>query len=111
MALSPGLGWLLTLVFWIETMVFFRAETFETASVFFAAMHGWGSLASGLDLEALVLVLIAATVAMIGPTSQDFAFSRLSSSRRAAVFAGVVLAAVIIAVGGEGEGEFIYFQF
>jgi len=111
LSLPRGVGWLLTLVFWIETMVLFRAETFETASVFFAAMHGWASLDSVLDAEALGLVALAAMVAMLGPTSQDFSFSRLRPTLRSALFAGVVIAAAVVAVGGEAEQEFIYFQF
>ena len=109
--LPRGVGWLLTLVFWIETMILFRAETFDTAWVFFSAMHGWNFSLSPLDAGELGLVFIAAMVAIIGPTSQDFAFSRLVSTRRAAIVAGIVLASTTVVVGGEAEREFIYFQF
>lgn len=102
-----ALGWVLTITFWTLAAVLFRAPTLDVAINVFKAMLGHGPAG---PLSAWPLLLIAAAVAMIGPSSQAFA-ERLRPWRWFAPIAAAVTMAVILAVGDRPSYEFIYFHF
>jgi hypothetical protein len=54
---------------------------------------------------------LALVLALVGPTSQAFAMKRARPSLVAAVVTGFALVCAIVAVGGGGGAEFVYFQF
>jgi len=109
--LPRGMGWALTLLFWVEITVLFRADSFSTATVFWQAMHDLSGVFTRPDAEELMLVVAAGIAAVLGPTSQKIALERLVPNRWYAVAAGLVLVVVLVHVGGGGEEEFFYFQF
>ena len=76
-----GMGWALTLLFWVEVTVLFRADSFSTATVFWTAMHGFGGVMTQTDAESLLLVIDAGVAAIVGPTSQKVALERLVPNR------------------------------
>ncbi len=109
--LPKGMGWALTLLFWVEITVLFRADSFSTAAVFWTAMHDFRAIATPTDAHALLLVIAAGLAAILGPTSQRVALERLAPNRWYAAAAGLAVVVVLIMVGGSGEAEFYYFQF
>ncbi len=109
--LPKGMGWLLTLLFWVEITVLFRADSFATAATFWRAMHDLSGVVSSWDGRNLALVAAAGLVAIVGPTSQQIAFDRLVPSRWYALAAGLAVAVAIVLVGGGDAQEFYYFQF
>ena len=52
-----------------------------------------------------------AAIALLGPTSQEAALTRLQAQPWLAVPAGVALAYLLLLVGGRLPNVFIYFQF
>ena len=100
------MGWALTLLFWVEITVLFRADSFATADVFWRAMHDLSGVFALPDVEELMLVIAAGVVAIAGPTSQNIAFDRLVPNRWYAVAAGLLITVVLVLVGGGGEEEF-----
>ena len=107
--LPPGLGWAATLLFVTAAWVPFRAPDFTTALHVLSGMaglHGVGRV----KVEAPILVL-AAAVAVIGPTSQTVALGQWRPSPWMAVPAGAALAGLLLLAGGRLPNEFIYFQF
>jgi D-alanyl-lipoteichoic acid acyltransferase DltB (MBOAT superfamily) len=109
--LPRGMGWALTLLFWVEITVLFRADSFATATVIWGAMHGLSGVFALPDTEELMLVIAAGLVAIAGPTSQNIALDRLVPNRWYAVAAGLLITVVLVLVGGGSEEEFYYFQF
>ena len=106
----PALGWALTLLFVILTWVLFRAPDFATALRVYAGMaglNGWGAV----RIEAQWLLVAAAALALLGPTSQQIALERLRANRWVAVASGAALAGLLLLAGGRVPNEFIYFQF
>ncbi len=103
-------GWALTLLFVVVTWVLFRSPDFATAARIMAGMagaHGIGHF----HVDNAALVVIAALVAVLGPSSQTVALTRLRPSPWLAIPAGVALAFLLLLVGGRVPNEFIYFQF
>ncbi len=103
-------GWLLTMLFVVCGWVLFRSPDFGTAWRVLGAMAGAEGFGH-VHVRNAVVVGIAAGVAVIGPTSQEFALQRLMPRRWVAIPAGVALAALLLLVGGRIPNEFIYFQF
>jgi D-alanyl-lipoteichoic acid acyltransferase DltB (MBOAT superfamily) len=109
--LPKGMGWLLTLLFWVEITVLFRADSFATAAVFWRTMHDLTGPISPMDARSLALVIAAGLIAIAGPTSQEIALERLSPNRWYALAAGLAVAVAIVLTGGGDAQEFYYFQF
>ena len=113
--LAPLLAWSATMAFVFTTWVFFRAETFSGAALILRSMVGGGIGASDVgtvgSLEAGLLMIAAAIVALVGPTSQEFARERVEAKPAIAALGGLALVAVLLQVGGGANVEFIYFQF
>jgi D-alanyl-lipoteichoic acid acyltransferase DltB (MBOAT superfamily) len=109
--LPRGMGWALTLLFWVEITVLFRADSFATATVFWRAMHDLSGAMTLTDVNALILVIVAGVAAIVGATSQTIALERLVPNRWYAVAAGLMVTVILVLVGGGGEEEFYYFQF
>ncbi|MBN9563102.1 MAG: MBOAT family protein [Alphaproteobacteria bacterium] len=110
--LPRPLAWLLTLLFVMACWVLFRAESFTTAGRVLASMagaHGIGSI--DLNREKVVALVAGTAVALLGPTSQEAALSRLSPRAWVAVPAGVAIVYLLLLTGGRLPNVFIYFQF
>jgi D-alanyl-lipoteichoic acid acyltransferase DltB (MBOAT superfamily) len=109
--LPKGMGWLLTLLFWVEITVLFRADSFATAAVFWSTMHDFSGTVSPSEVRNLAWVAAAGLVAIAGPTSQQIAFDRLVPNRWYALAAGLAVAVAVVLIGGTDAQEFYYFQF
>jgi alginate O-acetyltransferase complex protein AlgI len=106
------IAWLLTMLFVMACWVLFRAPDFSTAGQVLASMtgaHGVGSIK--LDADTKRALVVAAVVAVAGPTSHAFALTRLRPNGWFAVPAGIGLAYVLLLIGGRLPNVFIYFQF
>ena len=104
------LGWGSTLLFVVLAWVLFRAPDFGTALRVYtgmAGLEGWGRV----KLEAPAVLVLAAVVAVTGPTSQTAALEWARPRRWVAGVAGVALAGLLLLAGGRVPNEFIYFQF
>ncbi len=110
--LPRPIAWLLTLLFLIATWVLFRAADFATAGDILRAMAGQNGIGRiVLDREFVAALIGGAAVALLGPTSQEAALTRLEPRPWLAVPAGVALAYLLLLVGGRLPNVFIYFQF
>ena len=109
--LPSGMGWLLTIVFWTEAAVLFRADSFTSATVLWRSMHDLNSMMAPLDWGQLALVVIAGVIAILGPTSQEISLERLMPKRTLAIATGIVVAVVLVLIGDGDTQEFYYFQF
>lgn len=107
LAMPRALGWVLTFLFVVLTWVLFRAESFEAASRLYKAMAGFAPLGSGFKWRMLV---IAALVAMIGPTAWTIS-QRFAPRAWVAVLLAVAFTVVLLKIGDDANYEFIYFQF
>lgn len=103
-------AWALTMLFVLCGWVLFRAPDFATASHVLAAMAGTEGLGH-VHLRNAAVVLIAALVAVAGPTSQDAALRLLRPRLLVAIPAGLAFTFLLLLVGGRVPNEFIYFQF
>jgi len=104
--LPRPLGWALTLVFVFVGWVLFRAGTLEAAGGMLAGMSGAGGLG---QFGAWRTLVIAAAVALLGPSSVQASATMAPRATWAAVSALVIVTA-LFKIGGGGY-EFIYFQF
>ncbi len=110
--LPRPLAWAATLLFAMAGWVLFRCPDFAEAGRVFASLlgqHGLGAIR--LDREYVAALVIGAGVALLGPTSQVAALERLRPDPRLAVPAGVLLAFLLLLIGGRLPNAFIYFQF
>ncbi|WP_188611705.1 MBOAT family O-acyltransferase [Chelatococcus reniformis] len=105
--IPPLVGWALTFLFVLFTWVLFRAQTFEAALRIYEGMLGLTSIGHGFKWRT---ILLAALVALIGPTAWA-AVQRAPPSRLLAVAAAVVFVLVLFKIGDDANYEFIYFQF
>ena len=105
-----GLGWGLTLLFVVLAWVLFRAPDFGTALRVYAGMLGLEGVGR-VRVEAWPVLVAAAGVALVGPTSQGFALERVRARPWVAGVAGAALAGLLLLAGGRVPNEFIYFQF
>jgi hypothetical protein len=111
--MHPLAGWAVTMLFVAAAWAMFRSADIGTALGVWAAMtggNGFEPLAGGVRKEPLLA--IASALAVIGPSSQRFAFELLRPWRLGAAAIGLVFAYLVLRIGGGGEAsEFIYFQF
>ncbi len=103
-------GWAITLLFVLAGWVLFRAPDFATAGRMLWAMLGAEGIGR-VKVDNAAVVLIAATLALLGPTSQELALRRLPPVRWVALPAGAALVAMLLLIGGRIPNTFIYFQF
>ena len=101
------LGWLLTSLFVVLTWVLFRATSFEAALSVFKGLFGLAPVGSGFKWRT---ILIAAAVAMLGPSAWA-AVHRLPPHRGLAAAFAVLFVIVLLKIGDDANYEFIYFQF
>ncbi|HEX4261114.1 MAG TPA: MBOAT family protein [Acetobacteraceae bacterium] len=104
------LGWAVTLAFVVACWVLFRAPDFTTAGRMLTAMTGAGGIGH-VKVDNAGVVVIAAALALLGPTSQELSLRRLPPARWVALPAGAALVAILLLVGGRIPNAFIYFQF
>ena len=105
------IGWALTMLTVMAAWVLFRAPDFATAASMYQSMWPFGDAATVNELDSFVVLYIGAAIAVFGPTSQRFVHEMLKPARWQGAIAGLVLALLVIAAGGIGSEEFIYFQF
>ena len=92
--------------------VLFRAASFAEAGQILVSMAGWHGIGHvSLDREYVIVLVVGAVVATLGPTSQDAAMRWLRPETWLAVPAGAGLAYLLLLIGGRLPNVFIYFQF
>jgi D-alanyl-lipoteichoic acid acyltransferase DltB (MBOAT superfamily) len=107
-----AVAWLLTLLFVMASWVLFRSADFQHAGEVLISMTGWhGTGHLSLDREFVIALCLGAAVALLGPTSQEAALIWLRPRSWLAVPAGVLLAYLLLLIGGRLPNVFIYFQF
>jgi alginate O-acetyltransferase complex protein AlgI len=104
------LGWVVTNLYFVATLVVFRAPDFGTSGRVLAGMLGANGF-GGLKIHDAPIMAIAVLAALIGPTSQDFALKTLRPAAWMAVPAGFAIVGLLLLAGGRVPNEFIYFQF
>jgi alginate O-acetyltransferase complex protein AlgI len=110
--LPRAAAWAITLLFVMACWVLFRSADFTTAGDILGSMvgaHGLGHLS--LDREYVAALIGGAAVALLGPTSQEAALAKLQPRPWLAMPAGLMLAYLLLLVGGRLPNVFIYFQF
>jgi alginate O-acetyltransferase complex protein AlgI len=110
--LPQAAAWAITLVFVMACWVLFRSADFTTAGDILGSMvgaHGLGHLS--LDREYVAALIGGAAVALLGPTSQEAALAKLQPRPWLAMPAGLMLAYLLLLLGGRLPNVFIYFQF
>ncbi len=106
-------GWALTMLFVMTGWVLFRAAGFSSAMSMLKSMYG----GNGFILETTnyaahpAILVLAAALALIGPSSQTFALERIYDKPWAALATASILTLSIIMAGSGIHPEFIYFQF
>lgn len=101
------LGVALTFLFVMLCWPLFRAQSLEAATAIYEGLIGLSGFGERFRFR---LILVAALVAMIGPTAFDFS-QKVYLPRWFAILLGLVLAAVLVTIGDDATYEFIYFQF
>jgi alginate O-acetyltransferase complex protein AlgI len=101
------LGWVLTMVFVMLAWVLFRAPSFEAAIRVYEALLGLGPVGAGFKWRAIAA---AAAVAILGPTAWVLAH-KVPPSRWIALVVAALFVVALFKIGGDGNYEFIYFQF
>lgn len=109
--LPLGLGWLLTIIFWTEAAVLFRADSFTAAAALWRDMHDLSGMMAPLDWGDMALVVVAGVIAILGPTSQEVSLERLVPKQALAIIIGIIIAVVLVLIGDGDTQEFYYFQF
>jgi len=110
--LPAPVAWLITFLFVIVAWIFFRAPDLASANAMLAAMSDVSGLASlEISGRALRLILIAAAVSIIGPTSQAVVFERLRPRAWVAVATAAGLIFTLLQLNRGLSYQFIYFQF
>ncbi len=110
-AMPRVLGWALTLGFVVLAWVLFRAPDFATALRVYGGLFGAEGWGARVHVEGRWVLVAAAAVALVGPSSQAVALDRLRANRWLAGAAGAALAGLLLLAGGRVPNEFIYFQF
>jgi alginate O-acetyltransferase complex protein AlgI len=100
-------GWALTLLFVMLTWVLFRATSFEAALRVYEGLVGLGGGDPSIKWRT---ILVAALVAVLGPTAWSFVH-RLPPRRWIAIGFAILLVVVLFKIGDDANYEFIYFQF
>ncbi|MHA1165376.1 MAG: MBOAT family O-acyltransferase [Alphaproteobacteria bacterium] len=106
-------GWALTMLFVMTGWVLFRAVSFSSAMSMLTSMYGGnGFTFPTADYGANPAILIlAAAIALIGPSSQKFALEQDYARPWAGLAVAATLMLSIIMAGSVVDPEFIYFQF
>jgi alginate O-acetyltransferase complex protein AlgI len=107
--MPPLAGWIATFAFVTLTWIFFRAPSLNMAARLFKALIVGGPSTSYNGTQTLVL---AAVCAILFPPS--YVICRKLTERPSwavAIALSVLSAAILVALGKEGNYEFIYFQF
>ena len=100
-------GWALTMMFVMLTWVLFRATSFEAALQVYEGLVGLGGADPSIKWRT---ILVAALVAVLGPTAWTFVH-RLPPRRWIAIGFAILLVVVLFKIGDDANYEFIYFQF
>jgi alginate O-acetyltransferase complex protein AlgI len=100
-------GWALTMMFVMLTWVLFRATSFEAALRVYEGLVGLGGADPSIKWRT---ILVAALVAVLGPTAWTFVH-RLPPRRWIAIGFAILLVVVLFKIGDDANYEFIYFQF
>ena len=106
------LGWFLCFHFVVLTLTLFSTESVQASLHLLSAMsglHGFG--ASDIDPLQICLLVSAAALAILGPTSQRLTLMSLQPTWRYALPTALVLVYGLFRSGGGFAPEFIYFQF
>lgn len=106
------LAWFVTLLVVVVAWVLFRAASVESAVSIYRSMIGMHGLALAADgTPELWLFVLAASAAVLGPTSQQMAYTMLRPTRSMAILVALALVTLTVRLGDAGYSEFIYFQF
>ena len=103
-------GWILTLLFFMVTIVVFRAYDLTSSFRVIASMFGAGGIGP-TKVHYVQIWLLAWAVALIGPTSQTFVLERLRPRAAYAMVGAGLLVYLLFLIGGRTAHEFVYFQF
>ncbi len=101
------LGWLLTFMFFVLSLVVFRATSFHAAGLMFQGLFGFTEFGDAMRWQNVAASFV---VAMVGPTAW-VAVQRMPAHPLVAVAIGVAIALCLFKIGEGGGYEFIYFQF
>jgi len=105
---SP-LAWAVTFLFVVVGWVVFRSPSFDVAGTMLHAMAGLNGLDGALQKPALLLA--AAAVSLLGPTSYEVVTQYLTPKPAFAVLTATAMTVVVLEVGVGQPQSFIYFQF
>jgi len=108
--LPAPVGWAVTMFFFVISLAVFRSESYSAIGPILVAMSGANGLGSGVA-EPLLVYVVAALAAIVGPTSQYVAFHLLRPKRIVAVLLAIALTYILVRIGSKPQVEFIYFQF
>ena len=108
--LPAALGWACVMVFWTLTLVAFRAPTLEAMFNVFAAMGGEAPSGPPLDPRSGLMLVAAAGIAMLGPSSQEVA-DRLKPWAWLAPAGAIATVLMLLRLNDGPSYEFIYFHF
>jgi alginate O-acetyltransferase complex protein AlgI len=115
-ALSVG-GWLLTMLFYLVSLAFFRCPDFDAAGVMVRAMFGQGTGAGTQSLRASLVVIAVASALLFTWTvsrARWWPALRTPTWRLRPVAFGVAASIAIVvasAAAPQGNDAFFYFQF
>ena len=110
LSMPAALGWILTFGFVVLAWVPFRATSFEAAFTLYRSLFGFAAPGSLSELQAGVLLLLAAPLAILGPTAFELA-RRAPPRAWVAVAAALLLALIVVQVGDDANRDFIYARF
>jgi D-alanyl-lipoteichoic acid acyltransferase DltB (MBOAT superfamily) len=107
--LPAAVGWVLTVTFFVITIVIFRAGSLESAWRIYEGLASVPSFGSAQHRDAVLIGLIAG---LSLPASHRICQWLTDNARQAtAVTLGAITAIALIAMTGRGNYEFVYFQF
>jgi D-alanyl-lipoteichoic acid acyltransferase DltB (MBOAT superfamily) len=107
--LPSVIGWAMTMVFVIVGWVVFRAADFQTAASILGSLAGAAGFGGRLQVPGLII--IAAVVSMLVPSTHEIRNMRPMPWRPAAVAAAALAGYCLLEVGNGPPLNFIYFQF
>ena len=110
LSMPAAFGWILTFGFVVLAWVPFRATSFEAAFTLYRSLFGFAALGSLAELQAGALLLLAAPLAILGPTAFELA-RRAPPRAWVAVAAALLLALIVVQVGDDANRDFIYARF
>jgi alginate O-acetyltransferase complex protein AlgI len=106
----PGvIGWAMTMAFVTVGWVVFRAADFQTAASILGSLAGAAGFGGRLEVPALIM--IAALVSMLVPSTHEISNMRPMPWRSIAVATAALAGYCLLEVGNGPPLNFIYFQF